>query len=163
MDKIKAFLDKLFVDITKSGLDLRGKVIDHIAYRTETPQEYEETKVMFNSLGEQLPESIIRERRIAVYKLRTPIKYKSWEIEAIELLEPAIGDKFKSGWEHIEIIDKDLNKLIKKYDILKWETSGMSRVNNPELTLRFSIDKAIRFHPISIMEARKIQIETGTL
>lgn len=157
------FLDRLFQALVNSSISLDGLQIDHIAYRTETSDEYNRVKLDFEKYGEYLPDAEIRGRRIAVLKLHSPLKYKKWSIEAVEILEPASNNRFKSGWEHIEVVSRNLNGIIDKYPSLNWDKDSMDRKNNPELTLRFDIDLAIRFHPISIIEARKLQVETGEL
>ncbi len=163
MDKVKTFLDEIFNELKRYNININQYQVDHIAYRTESKQEYEKIRDEIKKYGEIYPEAIIRDRRIAVYRLYKPIVYEKWKIEAIELLEPADNNDFISGWEHIEVVVDDLQQVMNTYTNLDWNTNALSRINNPELSFRINKRLGIKFHTISILEARELQVKTGVL
>ncbi len=158
------FLHILFKELDIRHIDVSNYVIDHLGYRTISKDEYETTKMKFSELGEFLPEVVIRDRRIAIIRLTSPFVYQNYTIEALEILEPAEDNQFSSGFEHAEfVVNKDLSQIMKDYPQLNWNTKALKRVNNPELILSLGENMAIKFHKITILEARKIQAETGVL
>lgn len=164
LENWQTFLAALLAKLKELKIDVSSCQLDHIAYRTTSKQEYEEAKEEFKQLGELLPEVIIRHRRIAIIKLKVPLTYQNYRIEALELLEPAEGDRFRTGFEHAEfVITQKLSDLMEKYPKLDWNTKALARVNNPELGLRLGDNLGVKFHKMPILEARRIQEETGVL
>ncbi len=160
----QTFIAALLAELKKLNVDVSSYQLDHLAYRTTSKQEYEETKEEFKKLGELMPEATIRHRRIAIIKLKEPLTYQNYRIEALELLEPAEGDQFRTGFEHAEfVVSQKLSDLLEKYPQLDWNTKALARVNNPELGLRLGDNLGVKFHKLPILEVRKIQEETGVL
>ena len=92
--------------------------IDHLCYRTETPQDYEHTKSEFESFSNLLIESPVNGRMISTYKLNQPIYFRQWKIDLIEVPAPKPGKKTPRGFEHIEVVcDADLFLLKENFSL----------------------------------------------
>lgn len=158
------FLDTIFNHLKKQDIDVNGMALDHIAHRTETDQEYLEIKKHYAKIGELTSENKIRGRPIAVFKLFDPIRYKGKEIYYIEIMAPALDNKYKSGLQHVEfVVEMRLMSLVEKYPDVVFHLSKLSRKINPELELKFDDGLAVKFHNLPIWEAAKKQQEYGEL
>jgi predicted metalloenzyme YecM len=152
-EKISGFLDEFLKRIGEVGIDISGLVIDHVAYRTESMDEYEKLKQEFSKIGKQVHENIVRERRVGVFKLNTPIKYKQYLIPAIEMVAPKAGEIIKPGWEHAEIVLKEsYGEFMKKYLNLNWDTSVMNSDLFSMIKLRLGEDMQVKFHLMPILD-----------
>ena len=97
LDNYSQFLDKIMQKIGELGIDVSKLNLDHIGYQAESNEDYDNLKAQFLELGVELPENIVGGRRVAVYELKTPLKYKQYVIPAIELIAPK---KDKSAYRH---------------------------------------------------------------
>lgn len=70
------FLDRLFVEIDKSSVDVSGYELDHMAYQAELDEEYDKLSPEFVELGKMVAETIVSGRRVGIFMLRKPFKYK---------------------------------------------------------------------------------------
>lgn len=155
LNNYSLFLDSVFEELTKIEVDVSSYQLDHISYRTNSTKEYEEVQTSFLAAGTQVVEKIIRDRRISIYKLVSPLVYKELTIEALELMEKAPQDThiFPSGFEHAEfVIDCSLNDLLLKYPKLDWNKIAMYKEINPDLILTFDNGLSVKFHTHSILE-----------
>jgi len=80
---------KIFENMKNVGFeDDEFKEIDHIAYRTETDERYEELKKEFQVFASSSSEAMIAGRLISVFKLKEALVYGFWVIYGLELLAP---------------------------------------------------------------------------
>jgi len=157
-------MQEILMKLEALDLDVSSYECDHIAYRTTTKKEFEAMVEEFSKLGKKLPDAIIRSRIVSVFKLYKPLVIGSYTIPAIELLEPAEGDKFRSGLEHAEfIVNADLEEFSKQNESLNWNKQDLDREISPELGLAIDENLGVKFHNIPILEARKIQVSSGKL
>ncbi len=144
------FLDKLFTHLNDANIDIGHWEIDHLCFRTSTNDKYEEAKKYFAQKGEYLTESEVNGRPIATYKLRSPIHYKDWIIDLIEVPAPKSHKVTMDGFEHIEVvIDQPFSEIIKNHPHLNFQKKGLQKELNPELEIEFD-DCAIKFHHKSL-------------
>jgi len=157
-------MQEILMKLEALDLDVSSYECDHIAYRTTTKKEFEAMVEEFSKLGKKLPDAIIRSRIVSVFKLYKPLVIGSYTIPAIELLEPAEEDKFRSGLEHAEfIVNADLEEFSKQNESLNWNKQDLDREISPELGLAIDENLGVKFHNIPILEARKIQVSSGKL
>jgi len=104
-DDAISFLEKLLSEASCDGLDLKQS-IDHLCYRVETGERYDELKRKLSSFGACLVESMVGGRPIATYKLNRPIFYKDYIVDLIELPAPKTKSFYAEGFEHAEFISK---------------------------------------------------------
>lgn len=140
------FLDNLFSELERLGLDLSDVKLDHIAYQAASNSEYDKLKPEFEKFASLVKEPLVRGRRVGVFKYKTPQKYKGQTFEAIELIEPTDGQTPKSGLEHAEfLLPVTLEEYIQKYPTINWNTDALNREEFPMLILRLSDDMQVKF------------------
>ena len=88
IEDYRRFLDMILGIIEIVGIDVRGYELDHMCWRVETEEQYEEYKEELSKMGELLVESEVKGRMISVYKLDKPLVYGERVIDVIELPAP---------------------------------------------------------------------------
>lgn len=153
----KFFLDKIFANLKNAGFSKEEfKELDHIAYRVESFEKYEEMKAELEKFSSNFQEVKISGRPIAVFKLIKPISYSEYKVNCLELLAPREGKFFKEGLEHAEFVVKTtLQDFLRKHKNINFDMSKIGREINPELVIDFE-DCAAKFHTQSLLEIRKM-------
>lgn len=149
--KAETFLDSLFKRMKETNLTLAPHWdIDHLCFRVESLEDYDDFKLTFSNLGRLLTETSVNGRPISTFELNTPITYKDWLVHIVELPAPKKGKKTKTGFEHMEVvIDCSMEELIEKNKKIEWDKSGMEKIFNSELEANFN-DMAVKFHHLSL-------------
>tara|TARA_R110000868_G_scaffold164359_17_gene396938 strand:- start:6568 stop:7521 length:954 start_codon:yes stop_codon:yes gene_type:complete len=120
--------------------------VDHACYRTDSLEQYEQTKKDFGRSATLLVESMVGGRPIASYQLKTPKFARGHATDVIEVPAPKPGRINDSGYEHVEVvIDLTFNELQSKFPALKWETKALDKSLNPELETEFESFN-VKFH-----------------
>ncbi|MFZ3301510.1 MAG: VOC family protein [Microgenomates group bacterium] len=160
MDYIN-FLDNIFLNLKDIGIDVDKYVLDHVAYRATTDQQFKKISDQLKILGKKIHRITIRNRYVDIYRLNDPIKYLQRTIEFIELLAPAEGDNFKEGLEHVEFIIDDLNlhDFVKKYNSLDWNVNSIDRKIGAEVGIKFKNGANIKFKTMSMPEIIRLESE----
>jgi predicted metalloenzyme YecM len=149
------FLDKLNEEVKKLGIDISQFKLDHIAYQTKSSEEYDLLKKEFEKMADLVREPIVGERRVGVFKFKTPPVYKDQPIAAIELIEPRNGQSCQSGLEHAEYIPSvSLEKLLEKYPEVNWNVDNINRAEFPMLILRLSENMQVKFPRNSVLSPK---------
>ena len=157
MDKISIFLDELLKQIEDVGIDVVNLKIDHIAFSASSSQEYDELLPKYLEEGVLVKEAIISDRRVAIIKLNSPVKYKHYTFNVIELIEPISGEKAISGWEHAEFLVKNYDEILIKYPNLSWNTSHKDRENFSRIKLTLPNGMEVKFLDTPVLESAKIK------
>lgn len=146
------FLNKLNKEIEKLGIDLKGAKLDHIAYQTSTPQEYNKLKPMFEEMAKLIKEPLVDKRRVGVFLFNKPLIYKKQEIKVIELIEPKNEQICLSGLEHAEyLLPVTLEKFINLYPNINWNTEAINREHFPMITLKLTKNIRVKFPRFPIL------------
>jgi predicted metalloenzyme YecM len=153
----KLFLQKIFKNLQEACFDLdEFKELDHIAYRVESNEKYEEMKNKLKDFCSDFSEVQISGRPILVCKLKDQFIYNQYEIKCVELLAPKAGKQYENGLEHAEFVTKiTLKEFLEKHKDLKFKMDAYEREINPEVKLIFS-DCSVKFHTQSLSEIRKM-------
>lgn len=156
------FLDDIFEKLENIGIDLSAFHLDHIAYRVETLERYEELKKQFLQKGELLSENLIKNRPIAVFRLNLPILYKNISIEYLELPAPSDHKFFPEGFEHTEfVVDSSLEEFARKYPNIEF------KIDKKEINTEYVIDLgdglAAKFHEMSLAKVIEMEKITETI
>jgi uncharacterized protein len=155
-EEVNKFLDDFLERLEKVGVNVSGLEMDHIAYKTSSVDEYDVMKPKFLKVGEQVHENMVRERRVGIFKLDQPLRYKNYSIPAVELIAPKPGEIIKSGWEHAEIVLKEsYESFMDKYPNLNWDTSVMNSDLFSMIKLKLGEDMQAKFHLMPILEIIK--------
>ncbi|MCB0368382.1 MAG: VOC family protein [Bdellovibrionales bacterium] len=124
--------------------------IDHLCYRTSTPENYLRLKNYFEKFSSLLIESEVNGRLISTFKLPYPIIYKHWEIDLIEIPAPKKGKLTVDGFEHFEIVcDIPFDEIRTRYNIFQFKDNGLSKLLNQELEVSFE-NFSLKFHHLSL-------------
>jgi len=153
----KTFLDNVFKNLEKAGFGLdEFKELDHIVYRTETIERYEEVKSDLLGFSKTHSDKIFNGRRILICRLKSPLVYGEFSIAGFELLAPKENNQFKEGLEHAEFVTKiSLPEFKEKHNNIDFNLDAYDRDDNPELIIEFG-DCAAKFHEQSLLEVRGI-------
>jgi len=155
IDKYKQFLDKLFATLNENNIEVSEYVLDHIAYYVSSSEEYDQLKLKFVNLGEEVKESVVGGRRVYIVKLNKPLLYKNYSIDGIELVEPKEGQIIESDFEHAEFVVSNLKSILDKYPDINWDTGAMDRDEYPKVQYKFENGVGIKFHPEHIFDEAK--------
>ena len=147
----------LVIEKLSSIIDMSSIACDHICYRVETEQRYQEIKTELTESSRLATESMVSERLISIFVLDKPLIYRGLSIDCIELPAPKITSYYKEGFEHVEFVIKDLDQFIAEHQNLDFNHKAMDRPINPELGLRLNDHFQVKFHPLHILEV--IQLE----
>ena len=135
------------------GVDVTGRILDHIAYTTSTATEYERIKKEWGRHGKFVHEAIVDGRRVGIMKLVKPLQFRKFQIDVLEVIEPKKDQLMTSGCEHGEfVIEEGFAKFVKKYPDLDWDRKSMDNEKFPNLKLRLSERLVVKFHPKGILE-----------
>ncbi len=120
--------------------------LDHLAYRVETFDRYQEMKETLANIALKLDETMVAGRPIAVFELYEYIQAGNWTIPYIELPAPKDGSPYEDGLEHAEfVVVGSLDQFQKRHQELPFITKALDRTLNPELGLKTD-RAAIKFH-----------------
>ena len=145
------FLKELTPLVDNLNLELDHGSIDHLCFRVETENEYQQYKDDLQKIGSLLVESIVGARLIATYKLNSPIKYNDIEVDVIELPQPKPNSKYKTAFEHVEYVIKErFDKIIENHPEIKFDLGAMQKKINPDIRVKFSNDLSIKLHHQSL-------------
>lgn len=161
----KVFLSNVLGNLKDLGVDIAKYQIDHLALRTESLDQYMEINKRLLPYTSSVGEILIRNRPINILKLNPPLTIESHQIPFLEVISPAENNKHKFGLEHIEVVvsREVLLKMQERYPNVNFDSKNMGRVVNPELILYFPDGTSVKFHPLSVDEAQKLQKETGQM
>jgi predicted metalloenzyme YecM len=149
-DSALHFLDKITALLKESSIEIKNWEIDHLCYRTDSIDHYEEVKRQFSQLGSLLIESEVGGRPIATFKLNKPVIYKNYFIDLVEVPAPKAGRVVQRGFEHIEVVlDCSFEDFIDQYPHFPFQKKGLGKTLNPELEIDFG-DCAVKFHHKSL-------------
>lgn len=150
---IPSFLEYIFTELERLGLDVSAYFLDHLCYRVDTADLYEEKKKQMLSHAKLLSEALISGRPIATFELNEPILFRERSIGVVEIPHPKAGIQVKTGLEHVEfVIDEDFKSFLNRYSHLSFDQSGLAKQHNPELELKF-VKANVKFHRVSLREA----------
>ncbi|HAV11815.1 MAG TPA: hypothetical protein DCX32_04735 [Candidatus Moranbacteria bacterium] len=154
----RLFLQAIFENLSQAEIgNDEFSELDHICYRVETKERYEQKKQELLRVCEQYSEAPFNGRLISVIKLKTPLGFNDIQIRSIELIAPKENNRFKEGLEHAEFVIKDtLEQFLEKHKGLPFNFSAYGREINRELILEFE-GCALKFHSQSLMSVRGME------
>ena len=157
--KACTFLDEVFSRLAQNEVEVFNWSIDHLCYRVETIEKYHDYKRLFYDLGELLVESTINGRPISTFKLYTPLLYKDYLIDLIELPAPKVNTSFHEGFEHFEVVARQpLEQIVSDNPQCTFDFSGLDNDFNKELKLKLG-EYQVKFHYQSLESV--IRLETN--
>jgi predicted metalloenzyme YecM len=143
-----------FVRQTNEGLRRVGikldelAMLDHICYRVETLERYQEMLRLLGGRALLLGEAEISNRLIATFEFEEPLKIDGWRVPYLELPQPKAGSPYAEGLEHAEfVVVKSLRRFQAEHSELPFATGEMRKPVNPGLGLRLKQHHlSVKFH-----------------
>ena len=146
LGSVSPFLDHLFQQLAADGIDVSSYELDHLCYRVDTLERYQKLKTELCAIGSLLTTSMIAGRPISTFKLFQPLQYQERRIWCVELPAPKAGSPYPEGFEHIEfVIDQTFDIFMARYPQLTFNTKGMNKAVNPEISRKYGT-MAVKFH-----------------
>jgi len=143
----EAFIIEISAGLERLGVK-RSEIstMDHICYRVETTERYNEMMERLKSAGTMIGESIVSGRPIATFELDEYLKVDGWTIPYIELPAPKPNSFYKEGLEHVElVVIGSLERFLNRHAELPFGSGGMSKQINPEAGLKAE-GISVKFH-----------------
>ena len=152
------FLELLFDDLKNKSVEIPAHwMIDHLCYRVESQERYQELKSQFSEYSELLIESPVGGRLISTFKLKEPVLFRGWSIPLVELPAPKVFKKVQEGFEHIEVVsDLPFSEIEAKYPGMEWDRSGLKKGFNQELEMVLG-QRNVKFHHQSLEKVIELE------
>jgi uncharacterized protein len=132
-------------------------MIDHLCYRVETIDRYQEVACELQKWGKNIGEVVIGGRPISTYELNDSINVGSWSVPYIELPAPKEGSFYSEGLEHAElVVVGSLKKFKAKYGALPFESPSIPKKINPELSIKGK-PVTLKFHELQLGAVVRIE------
>jgi len=146
------FLNKIFDNLEKDGINVANYELDHLCYRVAEQTRYEELKQVLLQYGTLLTEAQVGGRAVSTFHLNEPLRFGEREIPCIELPAPKESSYYSEGYEHVEfVIDLDFPSFIKQYPQVDFDTKSMNNKINPDVKIDYS-GYSVKFHHHSLKE-----------
>lgn len=143
----QSFISSINYELDNASIDTRDlAMLDHLCYRVETQDRYDELKQRLSDHDEYLGEATVGGRQISTFEFTDPLEAGGWRIPYLELPEPKAGSPYKEGLEHAEfVVIGGLSRFLHKYDRLTFETKALTKKINPEIGLKLGT-VSVKFH-----------------
>ncbi len=147
------FVLKILRELKDLEIHLDRNAIDHLCFKPETFEEYQDLKIKINNEGQLLSEAIINKRPISTFELHQPYIIDDYPIPLLELAAPKPLQNKKSHFEHFEVVTNDWNlrSFYQKFQGLNWDLSKIDDKVNPDITLHLK-NGLVKFHPTSLKD-----------
>lgn len=158
----EAFVANVDRGLDECGIDRRDlAMMDHICYRVETNERYDEMKQKLGEVARLLGEAEINGRLIATFECDEPLVAGTWRIPCIELPQPKASNPYPEGLEHVELVTvQGLDLFEAKYPHLPYSRAGMDKKINPELGLKHA-GMSVKFHEQPLGAVVRIENRLG--
>ena len=148
--KLPEFVTGLLQEIKDSGINVSDLYMDHVCYRVETSEEFEQCAKHLALMGDLLINEVVGGRRISTFKLKEPFVVGDRQIHVIELPMPKEGSFYPTGWEHAEfVISEKLESFANRHTHIAWDYSGLKKPFNADLRVQLK-NKSVKFHNLPL-------------
>lgn len=104
----EAFFSLQLQRLNEANIDISGCELSHLAYRTETYEEYLLTREKIERYCSSNIENVWNGRPMSIMQLEEPLALGSgFEVRVIELIPPLHRRVYKMGMEHIGVVIGD--------------------------------------------------------
>ena len=143
-----SFSERVFSELKSNEIDYSNFVIDHVCYRVESDQQYQQYVEIFELLGELLGKAEIAGREISTFKLHKALNYGDRSIDVVELPMPKAKKFYSKGFEHFEfVLDQSFDDFVSSRPQIEFDLSGVEKTHNPEIRQKlFGGEVSLKFH-----------------
>ncbi len=134
---------------------LFGKITpDHFGYKCSSSEEFEQMRKLLEHNSAFIYQSIISKRRIAIIKLKDPIKTNFGHLFFFELSDQKPDGSQRSGFDHLEFFPKDGSEqdLIKYLEIKNIQIKKVERPHHTTHDIALSDNFIVRIESRSLIE-----------
>jgi uncharacterized protein len=158
----ESFIGGIGDGLAAAGIDRSElAMMDHICYRVETQDRYDELLGILSAAAILLGEAIVSGRNIATFELYDYIKVDGWTVPYLELPEPKDSSPYPEGLEHAELVVLGgLDRFAERHADLDFDTKGMAKDINPELGLKTDM-LSVKFHEQPLGAVVRIEKRLG--
>ncbi len=140
------FLYNVFQQVDSKGIDIQDYELDHICYRVESDNSYNQICGLLREFANLLSETLIGGRLISTFKLHEPIQYEDRDIYCLEVPAPKEGSFYPQGYQHVEfVVNQELKSFIMMYPEIEFDTRSLHKDVNPDVKLEFA-NCSVKFH-----------------
>lgn len=158
---------ELFIQNIDAGLKRLGitrdeiSMMDHVCYRVETIERYQEMLKKAETIGLLLGESEINGRRIATFEFNDYLQTAGWTVPYLEIPAPKEGSPYSDGLEHAElVVIGSLERFLERHKNLPFSYGGISKSINPEAGLKAD-GISVKFHEQQLGAVVRIEKQLG--
>lgn len=160
LTKAAVFLDTVFANLPSELQHDELPSIDHLCYRVTSTERYSQLKHELAKTEILEDESEVNGRPICIFRLREPIVYRQYVIDALELPAPSTKP-YAEGFEHLEFVISDIEAFLVTHPTLAFDTKGLSRKTNRDLSLKLTSTTSVKFHENHIFDVLVHQRNLG--
>jgi predicted metalloenzyme YecM len=124
-------------------------MMDHLCYRVETLERYDEMKMLLGQRAFFLDESEVAGRLITTFEFDDPLRAHGWRVPFLELPQPKEGSPYPEGLEHAELVVVGRLETFHKHHLLPFDDKAMGKTINPELGLKLD-GVSVKFHEVQL-------------
>jgi|GEM_PF-587018 len=149
----EAFFSQQLEDLKKAGFDLPPLPVSHLAFRTETYEEYLEARAAIESYAQANVENVWRGRPISKILLKEPLQLDAdHETSLIELIPPVHLFDYPMGLEHVGlVIGETFNAFCEEHKDRFTTTQDQGPYCQPHMMV-FDSGFAVKFYERSLMD-----------
>jgi predicted metalloenzyme YecM len=139
------------------GIDISGYEISHLAYRTETYDEYLLVRGRIEKHCTSNVESVWNGRPISIMQLKKPLSLgDGFEVRVIELIPPIHRRRYRMGLEHVGIVIGDsVDEFSLKHRAELTGQQFQSALCEPYYVTFFEDFTMVKFYRIPLLEVRE--------
>ncbi|NNC76452.1 MAG: hypothetical protein HKN77_00735 [Woeseiaceae bacterium] len=149
----KKFFASQLQRLEELGIDISGRPISHLAYRTETYDDYLAVRNRIEKCCRANVENVWNSRPISKLLLTEPLELGAgFSTELIELIPPAHQDQYRMGYEHVGVVIGDtVDDFCQHHRAALSGQQHQSAVCEPYFT-RFDDLTMVKFYRYSLLE-----------
>ena len=154
----KAFIEKVEAVLRDLGVN-RDEIamMDHLCYRVESQERYDQLLTLFSKEAMLLGESEVNGRMIAVFEFQKALQGSGWTVPYLELPAPKLGSSYSEGLEHAELVVLGgLARFMDRHPNISFSLNGMNKLINPEAGVKGGT-ASVKFHELQLGTVVRIE------
>lgn len=160
----ETFISNIDQGIIRLGIDRSElSMMDHLCYRVETKDRYQDLLKQFEQVATLRGESEVKGRMIATFEFNEYLQVAGWTVPYLELPEPKEGSLYSEGLEHAElVIVGNLERFLTRHQDLPFSYKGIGKSINPEAGLKTE-GISVKFHEQQLGAVVRIEKQLGIM
>lgn len=150
----RAFFSLQLGRLSDIGIEISGCELSHLAFRTETYNEYLRTRERIEEHCASNVENVWNGRPISIMQLEEPLNLgKGFEVRVIELIPPVHRRVYKMGLEHVGVVIGDsVDEFSRRHRPVLTGQQFQSELCEPYYVTFFHDFTMVKFYRIPLLE-----------